>query len=355
MKTIMKTLLVSIASLSMMFSANSGELTVNGTAKATYNASSGDSTANNGIGVTNELNFTASGEMDNGYTWSYSMELDSTTTGDTAATPSTTPPGGALNDDTQISLTMNDLGTVKFCVSECGNNKKYGWDNSAYTSMSDTGQSPGIKYPGDEGSYATMQYHTPELPFGTTASAAHGQSKLDGQSGNTKGVAGGNSMTAYSLATKPVDGLTLSASYMEVNDYDDGVATEEQLEQGGAYAAKYAINNITLGYGKSFKAPETTTATRTAGATTVEYYENTGMSVAYSVNDDLSISYTREESEANYQTSATTAYDVELDSIQLAYSMGGATLSVARAEYENVAYAKDQDATETIIAMSFAF
>ena len=134
----MKTLLVSIASLSMMFSANSGELSVSGTAKATYAVSSGDVTSSNGIGVTNELNFTASGEMDNGYTWSYSMELDPSTAG-TADSTTVAPSGSAINDDTQISLTMNDLGTVKFCVSECGNNKKYAWDNSAYTSMSDTG------------------------------------------------------------------------------------------------------------------------------------------------------------------------------------------------------------------------
>ena len=36
MKTIMKTLLVSIASLSLMLSVNAGELSVSGTAKATY-------------------------------------------------------------------------------------------------------------------------------------------------------------------------------------------------------------------------------------------------------------------------------------------------------------------------------
>ena len=44
-----------------------------------------------------------------------------------------------------------------------------------------------------------------------------------------------------------------------------------------------------------------------------------------------------------------------MDSIQFAYSLGGATLSVARADYENVGYAQDSDAEETIIAMSFAF
>jgi outer membrane protein OmpU len=355
MKTIMKTLLVSIASLSMMFSANSGELSVSGTAKATYNATSGAVTSNNGIGVTNELNFTASGEMDNGYTWSYSMELDPTTKGDTATSPTATQPGGALNDDTQISLKMNDLGTVKVCVSECGNNKKYSWDQSAYTSMTDTGHSSGIGYPSSEAAYASIQYHTPELPFSTTATIAYGNGKDDGQSGNSKGKGAGNSMNAYSLTTKPIDGLTLTGAYYEVEDYDDGVTTEQQLEEGGAWAATYAVGAVTVGYGKSFKAPERTTTIGALGASVVEYYENTGMSIGYAVNDDLSVSFTREESEANYMTSATVSNDVEMDSIQIAYSLGGATLSIARAEYENIGYELNMDATETIIAMSFAF
>ena len=75
MKTIMKTLFVSIASLSLMFSVNAGELAVSGSAKATYHVTHGQQ-SDNTIGITNELNFTASGELDNGYTWSYSMELD---------------------------------------------------------------------------------------------------------------------------------------------------------------------------------------------------------------------------------------------------------------------------------------
>ena len=345
MKTIMKTILVSIASLSLMFSVNAGELSVSGTAKATYNASSGIQT-DNGIGVTNELNFTASGELDNGYTWSYSMELD----------PSTTGSGQANNDDTKITIGMGDIGSVKFCISECGNNKKYAWDASAYTSMSDTGVSEGIIYPGDAGAanMATMQYHSPELPFGTTFSLAYNQTGLDGQSGNATGVSG-NSLEEYSLVTKPIDGLTLSAHYYDVNDYDDGLDTEDQLEEGGSYAAKYSTGNVTIGYGKSFKAPEILTSVRTLGGSTVEYYENTGLSLGYAVNDELSVSFTREESEANYMTSSTVAYDIEMDSVQIAYSLGGATLSIARADYDNVNYKNNAEATETIIAMTFAF
>ena len=352
MKNITKILFVAITSLSLMLSAKAGELTVNGTAKATYNATSGQE-KDNGIGITNELNFTASGEMDNGYTWKYSMELDPTTKGDTASSPSNTQPGAALNDDTQMSLTMNDMGTVKLCVSECGNNKKYAFDASAYTSASDTGLSEGIVYPSDESSYASLQYHTPELPFGTTASVAHGNQKVDGQSGNAQ-ASSGDSASFYSLTTKPIDGLTLAASYYEKNNYANGADDAgDQSEEGGAYAAKYAMGNLTVGYGKSYKAPESTAIT--AGGTTAEYYENTGMSVAYAVNDDLSISYTSETGEIFYQTSSTTAYDVEMDSVQLAYSLGGATLSIARTDYENIGYADGVDANDTIIAMTFAF
>ncbi len=342
MKTIMKTLLVSIASLSLMFSVNAGELTVSGTAKATYNATSGNQT-DNGIGVTNELNFTASGEMDNGYTWSYSMELDPASG------------GAANNDDTQITLGMNDMGTLKVCVSECGNNKKYAWDNSAYAKMSDTGTSYGITYPGDAGASGTgtIQYHTPELPFGTTASFAYNTNLAgDAASGNSSGSSG-NSRQEYSVTTKPLDGLTVAAHYNKVNDYEDGIDTEDQLEEGGSYGIKYAYGNVTLGYGKSYQAPEMLEANR--AATAVEYYENTGYSIGYAVNDAVSVSYTREESIANQSTSTNTTYDVEMDSIQIAYNVGGATLSLARADVENVSYVQDSDVTETIIAMSFAF
>jgi outer membrane protein OmpU len=349
MKNITKILFVTITSLSVMFSVNAGELTVNGSAKATYNSTSGNQ-SDTGYGVTNELNFTASGEMDNGYTWSYSMELD----------PSTTGSGQANNDDTQLQLTLNDMGTIKVCVSECGNNKKYKFDQSAYTNMSDVGTSYGIVYPGASGdaNLATIQYHTPELPYATVAAIAFSTNSADGSSGNATGTtANGDSKNEYSLTSAPVDGLTLHAQYYDFNSYDDGVAAsvEDSVEDGGAYAVTYAYGNATVGYGKSYKTVADTSATRTDGATQADYHENTGMSIGYAVNDDLSVSFTREESEVHYQTSTTTNYDVEMDSIQIAYSLGGATLSIARADVENVGYVNGEDLAETIIAMSFAF
>ena len=344
MKTIMKTLFVSIASLSLMFSANAGDVGVSGTAKATYHVTHGE-VSDNTIGITNELNFTASGEMDNGYAWSYSMALD----------PDSSAAGQANNDDTSITVTMNDLGTAKICVSTCGNSKEYAFDQSAYTSMSDTGLSEGIVYPISASSYSSLQYHTPELPFGTTASYAYGQTKTgDGVGANAQAGSNGNNISAYSLVTKPIDGLTVSGSYYQIEDYDDGITVEQQLEEGGAYGLVYAMGNFTVGYGKSYKAPELSSAV-TAGTTDAEYYENTGVSVGFAVNDELSVSYTTEDSQVQYAHSAQASYDIEMNSIQAAYSLGGATLSIARADYDNIGYVDGVDASDTIIAINFAF
>ena len=220
--------------------------------------------------------------------------------------------------------------------------------------MSDTGLSEGITYPISASSYASLQYHTPELPFGTTASFAYGQTKVgDGQSGNAQAGSNGDNISAYSLVTKPIDGLTVSASVYEIEDYDDGLTNETQLEEGGAWGVTYSLENVSIGYGKSYKAPEGTSIT--TGAKTVEYYENTGMSIGYSINKDVSVSYSREELEQNMLTSETTTYDIEVDSVQIAYSLGGATLSVARSDYENKGYVQNEDAKETLIALTFAF
>ena len=60
MKNIIKSVIVMLSSISLFASANAGELTVSGTAKATYNIGTGNNNGK-GLGITNELNFTAAG------------------------------------------------------------------------------------------------------------------------------------------------------------------------------------------------------------------------------------------------------------------------------------------------------
>ena len=130
MKNIIKSLIVMLSSVSLFASANAGELGVSGTAKATYNILSGQTNVSKGLGITNELNFTASGELDNGYTWSYSMELDP----DAVAADN----GAAQNDDTKLTVST-PYGTFGVFVSEGGLDVEDAASQSVYARPTDAG------------------------------------------------------------------------------------------------------------------------------------------------------------------------------------------------------------------------
>ena len=64
MKNILKTIAVLVSASLISVAAKAGELTVTGSAKASYVMGSGFNDNGKAIGISNELNFTASGELD---------------------------------------------------------------------------------------------------------------------------------------------------------------------------------------------------------------------------------------------------------------------------------------------------
>ena len=142
-----------LTSVSLFASANAGELSVSGTAKATYNIHSGLADKGKGIGITNELNFTAAGELDNGYTWSYSMELDPADG------------GTATNDDSQLVIGMNNLGTIGFFDSEGGLSQELAYGVGALGVGTDWGNTMTVKYGLDVSNYPNIQYHLPAVTY----------------------------------------------------------------------------------------------------------------------------------------------------------------------------------------------
>ena len=87
-------------------------------------------------------------------------------------------------------------------------------------------------------------------------------------------------------------------------------------------------------------------------------YENTAYGISFNVNDDLSISYGTHKSNEESDSSATgRGLEVTAESIQLAYSMGGATLKFAESSVDNAAYssAASADKDGRTIALSLAF
>jgi len=376
MKNVIKLTLVLLTSFAFGVSAIAGTLSVSGTAKATYNIQSGESAAasnviGKGLGITNELNFTASGELDNGYTWAYSMELD----------PSAT---AAINDDTQMTLTT-PYGRVGVFVSEGGLNKQLKFSSAAYATGIDLGIG-GVDDPMALSTFNSLQYQTPAdlLPFATVFNVGFAPSADKGQSnsGNASGTAAVEDNTAltatdfafytpnavsdateYSLAMTPIDGLSVSASYMDAgSNLTDAKA---QDYEAGALNAKYAIGGFTVGYGITRIAPYRPGGT-TIATEFIQDSENRDWSIGYAINENLSVSIDQSKAERNMQiitvagvkTDSTNSQDVQ--SLQAAYSMGGMTLALAHTQTDGDGYTKEDgtariDAKETIFAVTMAF
>ena len=104
MKKISKIFLAILTSALLISPTYAGEMAVTGGATATYTTNGDDASQGKTIGISNELDFTASGELDNGYTWTYQVQLDGATT---------------ANDDTKLVI-GTDYGTVGIFNTEGG-------------------------------------------------------------------------------------------------------------------------------------------------------------------------------------------------------------------------------------------
>jgi hypothetical protein len=349
------------SSISLFASANAGELGVSGTAKATYNIQSGKTNAGKGLGITNELNFTASGELDNGYTWSYSMELDPGAT--TPSGSSDTSPGNAQNDDSKLTLTT-PYGTVGVFISEGGLDLEDAASQSVYARPTDIGDPSATSDYFTIDSYNNVQYHMPAdlLPFGIVGKIAYATNTADtaaGSSGNNGGAVttgavdqAGATATEIQVKAAPIDGLSIGASFFEFGG-DQGMAKNDQLAESGAYYATYATGPFSIGYSEAFKAPLLRDNADGTSTTTVEDYRQVNYSIAFAASDDLSVSYERETSEANKLDD--TSVEQESTGVQVAYTMGGMTIALAHMGHDNNGYVTGANTDQTVLAVTMAF
>jgi hypothetical protein len=292
--------------------------------------------------------------------WTYAQDID----------------GATVQDDAAMSLNT-PFGLFKACVHECGLSANLAFDNSVYGAGSDygmAGTSAATTSAGDDAtnftwgtnisSYNNVQFHTPAdlLPFGITVKVGYAP-EMDGTMNSSNAAASssesGNGVTQYRVDATPIDGLTLSASYLEIDDAKaDSTATVQGAEHGGV-AVKYAFGPATIGYGKFYVAP--TLGAATAGTARVIDYENSSWSIGVAANDNLSFSYNLESSDENNKTETVTntttrtTTEFEIRTIQAAYTMGGMTLTVANKKLENMDYTDDKDAAETVFSVSMAF
>ena len=348
-------ILTSFAMISTVVSA--GEFTVTGGVKGTYSIKSGDSAsgaiaAGKGLGLTNEFTLGASGELDNGMTWNYAQDID----------------GATVQDDAKLTMTT-DYGTIGLFISEGSLSQKYKFDSSAYGIGSDTGYGGGdtstgasantMQYGTNMSSYNNIQYHLPSgiLPAGGTFKI--GYSPNGNSVANASGNAGGaqtsiNGVTEAAVTLAPTDAVYVGLSYFERSE----TGNFGQKQESGSVVTKYTQGPLSLGVGF------TRVAQRKGTAAPTEYtegYRNQAASIGYAVNDDLSVSIAREQSEKLVRQKPTdssrveSSVEMEIDTIQAAYTMGGMTISVSNKKVDNDSYTADKKTKETLLAFAMAF
>ncbi len=339
MNTLRKIGFLILSSVFVFANANAGELAVTGGVKATYSIISVDGSATDdsqgkGLGLTNEFTLGASGELDNGWTWSYGLDIDGDTT----------------QDDARLVIGTGGMGTVKLNISDGGLQKNFIGALDVYGASVDTGEGGTYTDSPDTGAMNTIRYTTPSgLPFDTVFAIqyAPGTGANATASGNSTGTldAGHEDALEYALDITPMEGLKLGVSY-----YDPDSPQKAQQDEGGAWGATYTMGAISVGYGESYYAPGLDTNT----TNDAEDYQNTIMSVAFNVNDALSVSASKIESDKNYETS-TSDVSMDVDSYQASYTVGGMTLSISNEEYDGHDYPAGNKLKETIFAMAIAF
>jgi hypothetical protein len=361
-KTI-KAMLVALTAFSFSV-AQAGELKITGDAKASYAITSSDGASavieqDKGLGVANEFSLSASGELDNGITWAYAQDIDNAT----------------VQDDGKLTL-AGGFGTLGVFISEGGLDVDNTASQSVVSRPSDTSFNEGMFDTFDLSGLNTLQYHMPAdlLPFGIVGKIAYAPSTTAGANNSfkTAGATNTGSFTAataafsttaapfgqtsamgasaqhYQVKAAPVDGLEIGADYV---DYDGVSGAVAQSPESGSYYATYAYGPATVGYSKSYAA----FAIGAAGSDVTESVEGVKYSIAFNVNDDLSISYEKEKSDPDNQTAATTNVELEATGLQAAYTMGGMTLAVAMNDYDNAQYTDGKNVKDTVFTVAMAF
>jgi len=363
MKNMIKYIVVALTTLSFSV-AQAGVLEITGSAKASYSKTGSDGTAGaieqgTGLGVSNEFSLGAAGELDNGYTWVYKVDIDGTT----------------VQDDSKLTLTT-PYGTAGVFISEGGLDADNAASQSVMSRPSDTSFNEGMFDTFDLSGANTIQLHTPAglLPFETKVRIAYAPSNSTASINDVKatgslnnGIFTNNTSTAisqtarmgssavhYRLDTVPTAGMTFGADYVEFDDVKGqvGQSLNQQPESGTVYGT-YAFGIATFGVSKSYTA---FALDATNGNDLIESIEATKMSVAVNVNDNLSVSLEQEESKPSNQADASVAsFEMKTQGIQAAYTMGGMTFAVARNEFENASYLESKDVNDTVLTVAMAF
>ena len=302
--------------------AQAGEMSVSGSVWIGM-GNSDEGVGNGFTSMTDSLNFTGTGELDNGMTVTLFYEID----GDAGAD------GNAdSNFDTHYVKLSGNFGAITYSGHGV-DGVLAGMDDktpNAYEEAWDAGTSVADDTLVGRSHNDSLRYDSPSFN-GITVHAYHSE-QADGGLG---------AYQDFGITIKPemVEGLELGFA---TGEYDDSATTS--IDQDTMYV-KYAYGPLTVGY----QASESSTSG--SDVTYNQAFDSTAIGISFAVNDDLSIGYG--VFEADYES--TSLVDQESTAITASYTMGSMTIGGLIGEDENIAGNAANDNDKYEISLSIAF
>jgi outer membrane protein OmpU len=299
--TALGTALVSTASVA-------GDMSVTGSAIITF--SGADNTAKgNGWSMSDTMSFSGSGDLDNGWTVTYSHAIDNGT-----------------NDANSIKVDMGDAGAITFAglggsgpveatddVMPTANEESWATVNGTVSGLAD----------GSEGN-GNFTYVLPTLVDGLALEVFH----------QPQETATGSS-TEYKAVFTGIDGLEVGYAGGENNDSLTNAIDNTNLW------AKYTMDAFTFGIQSNQEDEQTASADTDFNA----------IGISYAVSDELSVSYG--ESKTDHQN--TSLIDQEASALSVSYVSGGMTIGASTHTVDNVGGATATDNKGYEVNITFAF
>ena len=361
MNNLKKLGLTALAGSLAAVNANAGEMSVSGAFNATYvstDGNTGTATVDHGVGLGNDKDFgvSGSGELDNGWTFA----------GNTAMKEA----GGFDISSSALSLTMGSMGTISTGSGFGGASTKYDEQTpKAYEEIDDMGGTTlSANLVGSWLDNNSLVYNSPSMDMmGMSVSfdleyspEASGTSPNDGGTQHNTEFNSGQSLGI----TASGSGLTVGV-YGAERDNDGGTARDKDAFEGVWYA-NYSMGPVSVGYSQSYHDSGQYVANESVGASKVVntaggIFETEMYSIAFNINDNLSVSYgkatdTYDSQSHNSSGTETADVEMELKSIQLSYTMGSMSINAQRTETDNVKYDTNLGSTtKTEVALGLAF
>ena len=356
MKKLTKIGVSALAGSLVATAASAGSLSVGGTWEVTGEYTHGSGAAafkalnNNGnpFGSKGNLSFSGSGETDFG-TASFFLFTNDQQSGTSSHS---------------VSLDMGDMGTVAFDQGTGGfglgtiddkvpSAYEEVWNGTTATNTDILDGAAGSSNVfGYKNSFMGMNVNIEYDP-----SVGDGADAGDGGNNHVDANEDGSNINFAVTNATLVDGLTIGAGYGETSWTRVSTSTQPDETTSVAAFANYAFGPVSVGLQQNY-----TSGTVSSTGVHNQANEVTIMGIAFNVNDNLSISYEEYENEylksASAATGATAGQaDVtqEADGIQIAYTMGGATLRISDVSVSNSGgtTGNSEDRTEVSLLMAF--